>query len=167
MHKRAVDVYSQRESNARIGCKTNRWWPRLAWFLVDMAINNAHTLYKQRGAAPKLSPTQFRERLMEALVGDFTQRKKRGRPEKVHIRADEPKHIPVKLSAPQPCMVCAKKLRLVMGEHKPRVSVGCQQCGRACHIKCWKEHLPVESGKDEWKCASIIARVPRQVALGL
>ena len=148
-HMRGVDVYSQRESYARIGCKTNRWWTPLAWFMIDAAVNNAYVLYTLRGAGRKLTATQFRKELMVALVGGYTQRKKLGRPEKQHIRAGEPHHIPVKLPAPKPCMMCAKKMKLLNGEHKPRVSVSCQQCGRACHLECWKDHLPVESEQDE------------------
>ena len=83
---RGVDVFSQRESYARPGRKSRRWWPRLAWFLVDMAVNNAYVLYMQyaaalpsRPAAAK-SPTEFRRALINALLGTFTSRKKRGRP---------------------------------------------------------------------------------------
>ena len=148
-YMRGVDVYSQRESYARIGRKTPRWWPHLAWFMIDIAINNACVLYNLRTTTPKLTSTQFREQLMHLLVGEFTQRKKRGRPEKVHIRADEPHHIPTKLLQQQPCMVCARKVVLTDGQHKPRTREGCQTCGRACHFSCWKEHLPVELEEDE------------------
>ena len=147
-YMRGVDIYSQRESYARIGRKTARWWPHLAWFMIDMAINNAYVLYNLR-TGRKLTPTQFREQLMVALVGDFTQRKKRGRPEKVRIRADEVHHIPMTLSVPEPCMVCARKGKKKSGEHKPRTREGCETCWSACHFGCWKQHLPIESKEDE------------------
>ena len=86
---------------------------------------------------------------MAGLVGDFTQRKKRGRPEKVHIRADEPHHIPTKLPRELPCMVCATKRNVKQGEYKPMTREGCEMCERACHSACWKQHLPVESEDDE------------------
>ena len=119
-HMRAVDVYSQRESYACIGRKTNRWWPPLAWFMIDAAINNAYVLYTLRGVGRKLTATQFRKELMEALVGEFTQRKKRGRPETQHIRADEQHHVPTTLSDPLPCVVRARKVTKKHGQHKPR-----------------------------------------------
>jgi len=119
------------------------------YFLIDMAINNACILHNLRTTARKLTARQFREQLMVGLVGDFTQRKKRGRPEKVRIRADEPHHIPMTLQEQQPCMVCAKKTRKKQGQHKPRTREGCDTCGRACHFRCWKEHLPAESDGDE------------------
>ena len=128
----------------------------LAWFIIDSAINNAYVLYQLRGTRRKLTATQFRKELMGALVGQFTQRKKRGRPEKVHIRADEQHHIPTTqhhipttLRDQQPCMVCARKTTKKQGQHKPRTREACQTRGRACHFRCWKEHLPVESDDDE------------------
>ena len=45
---RGVDVWSQKESYYRIGRKSNRWWPRLAWFLIDMAVSNSYVLYAHR-----------------------------------------------------------------------------------------------------------------------
>lgn len=134
-YMRGVDVYSQRESYARIGRKTVRWWPRLAWFMIDMAICNAHVLYQQRGITPKLTPTLFRERLMESLVDGFTQRKKRGRPEKVPLSLDVP-HIPVRLTTEQSCAVCKKTRKRKSGQHQPRTRDGCQTCGLAVHFTC-------------------------------
>ena len=161
---RAVDVYSQRESYARIGRKTPRWWPQFAWFMIDMAANNASVLYKRRVTGPNLRPIQFREQLMAGLVGDFTQRKKRGRPEKVKFRADEPHHIPVKLPASKPCMVCTGNMWLVMGEHKPRVSVRCQWCGRAS--SAGRSTCRLSRRRTNRMGSAIAARVPRQVHSG-
>ena len=133
--------------HTRIGRKSNRWWTHLAWFMIDMAANNAYVLYRLC-AQRKLSAAQFREELMEALVGSFTQRKKRGRSEKVHYREDEPL-LPMHLSEQQPCVVCAKKRKLTDGKHKPRMRDGCETCGCAVHFTCWKQHLDVESKVDE------------------
>lgn len=141
-------VTPQRESYARIGRSTPRWWPHLAWFMIDVAVNNAYTLHKLR-ADRKLSPTQFREQLMHGLVGQFTQRKKRGRPEKVRIRAGELHHLPMKLQQEAPCVVCLRGRKRKQGQHKPRTREGCETCGCACHFACWKQHLPVESEEDE------------------
>ena len=116
--------------------------------MIDIAINNTYVPY-QRGTGRKLTATQFRKELMRALLGQFTQRKKRGRPKKVHIRADEQHHIPTTLRDQQPCMVCARKTTTKQGQHKPRTREACQTCGRACHFRCWQEHLPVESDDDE------------------
>ena len=147
-YMRGVDVYSQRESYTRIGRKTPRWWPHLAWFMIDMAANNAYVLYRLRGADHRLTAAQFREQLMVALVGSFTQRKKRGRPEKVRYRAEEP-HIPMRLEKEQVCSVCAEGRKRKQGQHKPRTREGCQTCGCAVHFACWKKHLNVEEEETE------------------
>jgi len=116
--------------------------------MIDMAANNAYVLYQLRPTNRRLTAAQFREQLMVALVGNFTQRKKRGRPEKVHYRADAP-HIPMKLAIPQVCIVCAEGRKRKMGQHKPRTREGCETCGSAVHFDCWKKHLKLESEEDE------------------
>ena len=146
-HMRAVDVYSQRESYARIGRKINRWWAPLAWFMIDAAINSAYVLYTLRADGRKQSATEFRKELMEALVNGFTQRKKRGRPQKQPVRADAP-HIPMRLETEATCAVCAKKRKRKSGEHKPRTREGCETCECAVHFECWKKHLKIEVEED-------------------
>jgi hypothetical protein len=154
---RGVDVFSQRESYARPGRKSRRWWPRLAWFLIDMAVSNAYVLYRQYAAglspqpAAAKSPTEFRRALINALVGTFTSRKKRGRPwHPVKLSADEPQHIPqLHREKAQPCVVCARNVRVGAGGNKPRTREGCRTCRVAVHINCWKEHLPHDEREDE------------------
>ena len=145
---RGVDVFSQRESYSRIGHRARRWWPRLAWFLIDMAINNAYILYRQYMAGQEesdiaaQSPKGFRRALMQALVGTFTARKKRGRPSlQPKLAADEVHHIPQLRAKDQVCTVCSKTMRRSQGKHKPRTREGCGTCGVAVHFACWKEHL--------------------------
>ena len=82
-------------------------------------------------------------------MGDFTQRKKRGRPEKVHVGADERGHVPMRLQTEATCTVCVTKRKKKSGQHKPRTREGCQTCGCAGHFNCWKQHLKVESEEDE------------------
>lgn len=148
---RGVDVFSQRESYSRIGRRARRWWPRLAWFLIDMAINNAYILYHQyitgqeESDVAAQSPKAFRRALMQALVGTFTARKKRGRPtSQPKLPAGEVQHVPQLHRALQVCTVCAKTIRLSDGKHKPRTREGCETCNVAVHIACWRRHLPRE-----------------------
>lgn len=151
---RGVDVFSQRESYARPGRKSRRWWPRLAWFLIDMAVNNACVLYSQyaatlpsRPTAAK-SPTEFRRALINGLVGTFTSRKKRGRPwAAARVREGE-QHIPCHRGKEQPCVVCASTHHCRQGRHKPRTRDGCETCGVPVHFVCWKEHLPHEQEEE-------------------
>jgi hypothetical protein len=154
---RGVDLFSQRESYSRIGRKSRRSWPRLAWFLIDLAINNAYILYcdyaaKQEGKLRAAqSPVEFRRALMRALVGTFTARRKRGRPwEEPKLPEGEVQHIPqLHRAKAQPCVVCQKRVRVSAGGNKPRTREGCETCNVAVHIGCWKSHLPYEEEEEE------------------
>lgn len=64
-----VDVLDQLHSYYPILRKSRRWWPRLAWWLIDAAICNAHRLYQVQ-INEKCSGLDFRTKLMHALVGD-------------------------------------------------------------------------------------------------
>jgi hypothetical protein len=149
---RGVDVWSQKESYYRIGRKSNKWWPRLAWFLIDMAVSNAYVLYARYSAAQPsplthaASQKAFRIKLMNELAGTFTARKKRGRPSHTpKMREDEEQHIPALRLPQRPCIVCAATHTTSRGGHKPRTTEGCETCGVAVHIACWKAHLPREA----------------------
>jgi hypothetical protein len=153
---RGVDVLSQRESYSHIGRKSRRWWPRLAWFLIDVAVNNAYVLYREyiasRTSRDPAAQSQkgFRRALMHALVGTFTSRKKRGRPwHTPKVAADEPQHIPLLRQPQRPCVVCAPLHSATRGGHKPRTTEGCETCGAAVHIACWKGHLPCQSEEED------------------
>ena len=137
---RGVDLYAQKEAYFRAGRRARKWWPRLAWFLIGMAISNAHILFVKH-TGQKVSQRRFRELLMVALVGGFTARKKRGRPP-AHPRplADTDPHVP-HVGKERPCSVCATKMQRSHGVHKPRTTRGCQTCGVAVHDGCWLEHL--------------------------
>ena len=96
------------------------------------------------------SPKGFRRALMQALVGTFTARKKRGRPSlQPKLAADEVHHIPQLRAKDQVCTVCSKTMRRSQGKHKPRTREGCGTCGVAVHFACWKEHLPHEEEDEE------------------
>jgi hypothetical protein len=161
---RGVDVFSQKESYSRIGRKSRRWWPRLAWFLIDICVSNAFVLYQQHcvAHAAQTGPAQgsahlpsdaasqkaFRRSLMHALAEGFTARKKRGRPTShPRLSVDEPQHIPRSGLPQRSCISCASKHTKSSGVHKPRTTAGCMTCGVAVHIdeqhaECWREHLP-------------------------
>jgi Transposase IS4/DDE_Tnp_1-like zinc-ribbon len=65
-----VDTLDQFQSYYPIGRKNRRWWPRLAWWLFDMCIINAHRLYEIKNKE-KISSRDFHIKLMHELAGDF------------------------------------------------------------------------------------------------
>jgi hypothetical protein len=66
--KGGVDVLDQLHSYYSILRKSRRWWPRLAWWLIDAAILNAHRLYEIKNKE-KISERDFRTMLMHELAG--------------------------------------------------------------------------------------------------
>src|SRR4029077_10654353 len=66
-HKGGVDTLDQLHSYYSIGRKSKKWWPRLAWWLIDMCIINAYSLYQQKKQV-QISQLEFPQRLMQELV---------------------------------------------------------------------------------------------------
>lgn len=147
-YMRGVDLFSQYQSYYAIGRRAKKWWPRLAWFLIDVGLINARILYNIHTKSD-LSQKQFREMLMQELVGGFSARRKRGRPYAYQKPpADTVVHIPMKRSTPTDCVVCRKSSRTTAGRHASRTREGCRQCDVAVHIACWERHLSVDEGDD-------------------
>ena len=157
---RGVDAWPLKESYERIGRKAHRRWPRMAWFLIDMAVSNAYVLYARYVAAePERRPSHpaaasqmaFRRALMNALVGSFGTTRKRGRPShapEVRVKAEE-QHLPIRSMQQRPRVVCALHHSAGRSGHQPRTTQGCETCGVAVHFACWRAHLPDESRGDE------------------
>lgn len=49
-YMRRGDVFSQRRSYAKLGRKSRKYFYSLAWFLLDIAINNAYILWTNKHA---------------------------------------------------------------------------------------------------------------------
>ena len=84
-----VDQSDQKKSYCAISRKSRRWWLRIFWHFLDIAVVNAHWLYianRQRALHPPLLPQPamdvmaFRAALIHVLCDDFTARKPTGRP---------------------------------------------------------------------------------------
>jgi hypothetical protein len=102
---RAVDVFfSHHQSYYSLGRRAKKWWPRLAWFLIDIGIVNAHILYVKHTEI-SINQRQFRKQLMRELVASFTARKKRGRP-----NAYENQHIDSTTHRVAETIIVSKKL---------------------------------------------------------
>ena len=109
-HRCGVDRIDQMETYYRLGRQTKRWWLRLAWWLIDMAINNSWRLYQLKKNS-KIRSSEFRTNLMQQLSEDKpmpTTRKSRKRPRSVdNSRAAA--HCPVLQRERARCVVCTSK----------------------------------------------------------
>ena len=147
---RGVDLFSQYQSYYAIGRRAKKWWPRLAWFLIDVGLINARILYNIHTKSD-LSQKKFREMLMKEMVGGFSARRKRGRPYAYQKPpADTAVHTPTTRPSDTDCTVCRKKRHLSSGKHVGRTREGCVECNVAVHFRCWKDHIPAtEDGDDD------------------
>jgi hypothetical protein len=69
-HKSGVDTIDQLHAYYSIGRKSKKWWPRLVWWLIDMCIINAYSLYQQTQQV-QTSQLEFRQQLMQQLAEQY------------------------------------------------------------------------------------------------
>lgn len=73
-----VDLFDQNRERYAVGRRSLKWWHRIFYFLLDLAIVNAFTIMKcVKGEQDQLS---FRIRLARQLIAGFSSKKRRGRP---------------------------------------------------------------------------------------
>jgi hypothetical protein len=63
-HKGGVDTIDQLRQSYAIGRRSKKWWPQLVWWLIDMCILNAFSLYNQQQQV-RIRQLEFREQLMQ------------------------------------------------------------------------------------------------------
>ena len=70
VHKCHVDTVDQLRQYYSMHRKSNKNWPSLAWWLIDMCIINAYTLWCQ-DTNSQMTQLQFREALLDQLQVAF------------------------------------------------------------------------------------------------
>lgn len=111
----AVDRFDQFKERYGVGRRSKKWWHRIFYFLIDLAIVNSYLLCKIATGKKSLHQLDFRINLAKQLISTFSSRKKRGRP--VHcseetmkitktIRTQDNEHMPVKEESRKRCKLC-------------------------------------------------------------
>ncbi|XP_051168535.1 piggyBac transposable element-derived protein 4-like [Leptopilina boulardi] len=100
-HMGYVDKADQLKSTYQISRKSKKWWPRLFWHLLDVAITNAYIIYVEKGNK-NMTLKAFRLAIVDGLVGGI-----------------------------QPLKKSRKNLPKVLGPHKPQISVEKRRSGSA------------------------------------
>ena len=142
---RAVDIFSQLQSYAGIGRKQFRWWPKLAWFLIDIAIMNAYVLYTQHHPHKNISKHRFRIQLAQELVSTWTSRKRKGRSvAETHIRNTDEMHTSLLSSTgAHTCSYCSGR------RARKKTGYMCEQCNVYAHLgTCMKAHIAEQGQRD-------------------
>ena len=83
-HMGGVDIHDQAHRYYNVTLKSVKWWKYLFFFFFDACIINSYVLYKENldsyGEPKRLSHLEFRLLLSKQLIGEFSARRKRGRP---------------------------------------------------------------------------------------
>jgi hypothetical protein len=127
-YKCGVDTIDQMRESYSIGRKSKRWWPNLVWWLIDMCILNAYSLYNQQQQV-KIRQLQFREQLMQQLVERYRQeRSSRGRPPSTPYQQQQQGHWPQHTDEKRDCVFCS---------HEPEIRRQSRfQCKLCCVHLC-------------------------------
>jgi hypothetical protein len=135
-YKGGVDTLDQRLSYYSLPRKSRRWWPRLAWWLIDVAIANAHRLY-QIQIDPNCTGMAFRLKLMHELAGDVAptpavvQRKRR-----TSDPSTCPSHHLLQSNDRHDCSMCSRP-----SAHRKQTRFFCDECQVfVCPVPCYDVH---------------------------
>ena len=132
-HKSGVDTIDQLHANYSIGRKSKKWWPRLVWWLIDMCIINAYSLYQQKQQV-QITQLEFRQQLMKQLVEQYPQERSRtGRPPSTPPTVIQVSHYPSLSSVEHDCCYCSHR-----PEQRRRTQYRCDLCDvYVCAAPCF------------------------------
>lgn len=125
-----VDRYDQLRENYEIGRKSTKWWFRIFYYLLDMAVINAFILMKINNT--KNDQLKFRINLARQLIGGYSLRKRRYKPtpflSNKRLVPDEVRlngvgtHFPQKINTYRRCGLCSTVAK------EKRTKVLCSGC---------------------------------------
>ena len=106
--KGGVDTVDQLRDSYAIGRKSLKWWPRLAWWCIDICIVNAYSLHCINDSNP-MTHLQFRERLMHQLLEKYGQHQgsREGKRQKI-ARPNQDQHQLVFDGFERDCSICSR-----------------------------------------------------------
>lgn len=138
-----VDKNDQMKSYYTIPVSGNKWWSRILFDLVDRAVFNSFILEQESPNHQKRNLKNFRISLAKDLIGDFSSRRKRGRPsEEPVVQRFVERHFPELLPLTEKgrrmerrCNVCSAEGR------SKRTSYICPDCDVGlCAAPCFRAY---------------------------
>jgi hypothetical protein len=133
-HKSGVDTIDQLHSYYSIGRKSKKWWPRLVWWLIDMCIINAYSLYQQKQPVQH-SQLEFRQQLMQQLIDQYGQeRTAASSPASSTLDQQHQQHWPKHTGRESDCTYCSQQ-----PNQRTRTRTLCEPCRvHLCIDPCFK-----------------------------
>ncbi len=148
-----VDLTDQLQQYYSIFRKTNKYWRKLFFYLLNMLLTNAFVLNKQFGADSKLTQYDFRMAIVQALLGeaeDVVFPSHRGRKSKVapprrlterHFPALIPHAAGKKKRPLRDCVACNGPKKDRVGFSRGQSSYECRECQvTLCMPDCFREY---------------------------
>ena len=136
-----VDVVDQHFVYYAIGRKGLKWWRRVFYRLMEMAIVNAYSIHKLNNPGNVLSHKSFRLELAQALCSPLLaiQADLRGRRPTPGFTRLVGKHFPYWTTERSRCLVCAKQLKVNGKPRDTRVRTHCRKCNvHLCVGECFE-----------------------------
>jgi hypothetical protein len=136
LHKCHVDTVDQLRQYYAMQRKSMKNWPSLAWWLIDMCIINAYTLWCL-DTNTAISQLDFRKTLLQQLFVAYPSsavRRHRTRPPIVYNASDP--HLPIPASNSRDCVHCSDRLN-----QRKRTKIECDRCHvHLCVTPCFKQY---------------------------
>ena len=135
-YRGGVDNVDQRMAYYSITRKSRRWWPRLARWLIDAAISNAHRLFQMK-INPKCHGLDFRMKLMHELAGDI----EIPSPIRKHTKtatdmSSSQRHYLAASDKKHDCSICSRPF-----PHRTQTKYICTVCNvPVCFLECYDKH---------------------------
>lgn len=126
-----VDRFDQYRERYETGRKSVKWWFRILYFLLDLAIVNGFILWKMHRPDSKSKQLTYRLKLARQLINGYSSRKAQGRPLN-YFKCSVPKevrfaggakHMPRVIDTPRRCKLCSSKKKI-----QKRTKVVCTFC---------------------------------------
>jgi hypothetical protein len=136
VHKCHVDTVDQLRQYYAMQRKSMKNWPSLAWWLIDMCIINAYTLWCLDTHAA-ISQLDFRKALLQQLRAAYPPPHHRAHPTvPPHFSNVNDGHWPKRSAVQRDCYHCSQGRR-----HRVRSYVVCDRCNvHLCLNPCFKLH---------------------------
>ena len=128
-----VDLADQLRSYYEIGRNAKKYWKCLMFYLLNICVVNSYIIYKETLRANGKRPhthLQYRQKLIDQLIGGFTSRRRVGRRGPAIPAVEEsqfPGHFLVK-SSKKVCRNCSQLGNKTSGGHSRQATFKCQAC---------------------------------------
>jgi hypothetical protein len=136
LHKCHVDTVDQLRQYYAMQRKSMKNWPSLAWWLIDMCIINAYTLWCL-DTNTAISQLDFRKTLLQQLFVAYPSSaipRHRTYPPIIYNASDP--HLPTPVSNTRDCVHCSDRLR-----QRKRTKIECDRCHvHLCVTPCFKQY---------------------------